>query len=77
MQKVFSYMVIREKSDKYKRSHTFCQFNGEYKEDFIEWLNENKDKLIKKYGEENLLIKVFDNKTDYSLYPINYNTELI
>lgn len=55
---IATYWCIRLKSDKYKRCHTLCQFQGQYRLQFRQWLEDHLSKVYDKYGKDYVALRV-------------------
>lgn len=52
-----TYWVYRKRTPQYKRTHVFCQFDAEFRDEFVVWLNSNLDYFYGKYGKDSISVE--------------------
>lgn len=56
--KIKTYWCVRLAGGKFKREHVFCQFESSFRDEYLDWLEENLPKLYKMYGKDMISLRV-------------------
>jgi hypothetical protein len=58
IEEIRTYWCVRLKSSQFKRTHVFCQFAGEFRLQYRQWLEDHLPKLQEKYGKDMIALRV-------------------